>query len=153
MEKTTWRLAGLASILLAVVLLFTAALSLWYGVALYNNDKDKTQSNYQSQIAFRYLETKLRQHDKINTVTVDDVNGVSCLTLHDDDVVCRLYWQDGYLNELYTYAENADDLETGIQILETESVTFAMTGHLVSIRTKDSGISVDLKSGTEVAVS
>lgn len=148
--RTKWSLAGLSALFMSVVLVFSAAVTLWFGTSVYHADKELTQDDYRTRTAIRYIATKLRQNDAAGGIAVEWLESATCLVLDDGDKVCRLYWDDGCLMEAYTYGDEHVTLGSGIQVLETDPICFLLQEGLLTLSTPDVSTCLSIRSEREV---
>lgn len=118
---------------LAICALFTVLI----GAGVYENINDRMEGNYQGQTALSYISNKVRQADAAGAVSVKTENGVDVLCLSEDvdgdTYVTMVYYQDGYINELYTAEDSGLGVGDGLGIIEAGGLSFEKDGGLLKI--------------------
>lgn len=154
-------ISTLAALLLLAAFAASILLVLLAGAGAYRRLVDRDGADFSRRTAGQYIATRVRQNDGDEMVTVEDFQGVPCLTLHEwngdyaSDYATRLYCHDGSLWELYTAVDVEAELEDGERVLDLEGLDLALEdGLLEAVLTLPGGqretVRLSLRSG-EVA--
>ncbi len=81
----------------------------------------------------QYIATRVRQGDVEGGVTVEPFQETNALCLAQDGYVTRVYWYDGYLMELYCFAEERPGPEDGQRMMEAEALAFSLEDGLLTV--------------------
>lgn len=104
--RSQTHITTLAALSLLAVFAVSILLVLLKGASIYRRMTDRDQESWQARAAYLYVATRLRQEARLDTVAVEDFDGVSALTLGvGGEYLTRLYCYDGALRELYAPAE------------------------------------------------
>ncbi len=113
---------------LAILFVFavSALLVLLLSVHIYGEQTDKTKQNYESFTPLSYITEKVRQNDAKGTISIEELDGISCLTLHgsssDATYSTYLYVYNGWLKELTIRDDTTGSLEAGKNIIEANDL-------------------------------
>ncbi|QAT42129.1 DUF4860 domain-containing protein [Aminipila luticellarii] len=130
--------------LFTMVLLFFLAISaiftVLFGAEVYKNIEERMNENFNSVTALSYISNKVKQNDKAEMVSVEQVDGIPVLKLvekHDQELYDTLiYCKDGELKELFCDEGSGLALEDGMDIMDVPEMSFEMIGkNLLKVRT------------------
>ena len=130
---------------------------LMLGTRMYNSMSDSSAIAYSERTCMSYIAEKLRHGDSDGSVYVDNFDGLNALyieTQYDDTTYSNiLYFNDGWLYELFC-DKGAKFVRTdGTKIIEAESVNFTEIGSgLFCVEATDlngnkSSLNISLRSG------
>lgn len=111
---------------LAVLFVFAASslLVLILSTHIYTGQIDHAKSNYQSYTPLAYITEKVRQNDTTGSVSIQKINGTSCLALKgtsdEFSYTTYLYVSDGWLKELLIRDGTKASLSAGKNIIEAK---------------------------------
>ena len=118
---------GLIALLLFGVFAVCVLAVLLTGADAYRRLTQRDRAAYDRRTCVQYVATRVRQADALNGVSVEDFNGMPCLTLRDrDDYVTRVYCDDGYLMELYCDADMEMEPEDGEQVIPASELDLSL---------------------------
>lgn len=114
-----------------IALLFVFATSslvvLILAANIYASTTNQIQANDQNRTSLSYISQKMRQSDQNGGISVEDFEGVSCLTIRstlDDKVyITYIYEYDGKLKELFINDGAKVSLESGKDIMDIDSLS------------------------------
>ncbi len=117
-------------VIFPLAILFTFAVSallvLILSVHIYGDQNDKTKLNYESSTPLSYITEKVRQNDAQGNISIEELDGISCLTLHgfssDVTYTTYLYVHDGWLKELTIRDDTKGSLDAGKNIIEAKDL-------------------------------
>ena len=100
----------------------------------------------------QYVATRVRQNDSLDSVTVEDFDGVDALVLGDGEYVTRVYCYQGKLMELYSAREDALTPAAGEAIMDLDWLEMGLSNGLLTIQVLDtrgevSTLCLSLRSG------
>lgn len=128
--------------LLGVFAVFSTVMVLM-GVKAYKGTVDRLAEHNQLRIAPAYVRSMVRADDESQTVSVEELSGVTALTLrnvYDDEAyVTRIYCQDGALREWFTSSDREFDPEAGEEICPCEEMAADVQNGLLSVRLLSGG--------------
>ena len=113
---------------LAVLFVFAASslLVLILSTHIYTGQIDHAKSNYQSYTTLAYITEKVRQNDTTGSVSIQKINGTSCLALKgtsdEFSYTTYLYVSDGWLKELLIRDGTKASLSAGKNIIEAKKL-------------------------------
>lgn len=113
---------------LAVLFVFAASslLVLILSTHIYTGQIDHAKSNYQSYTPLAYITEKVRQNDTTGSVSIQKINGTSCLALKgtsdEFSYTTYLYVSDGWLKELLIRDGTKASLSAGKNIIEAKKL-------------------------------
>lgn len=88
----------LFSLSLFMVFVICSFLLLLFQINGYHHISEEDDQKY---MAASFLQTTLRKHDVENMISIEEIEGISCLKIMERDAVTYLYVQDGMMKELY----------------------------------------------------
>lgn len=114
-----------------IALLFVFATSslvvLILAANIYASTTNQIQANDQNRTSLSYISQKMRQSDQNGGISVEDFEGVSCLTIRstlDDKVyITYIYEYDGKLKELFINDGAKVSLDSGKDIMDIDSLS------------------------------
>lgn len=109
--------------------------------------EDKIEQNSQLYTPIAYLTQKIHSYDKSNAVSIETVNGISCLVLSDDKTKTYIYQKENFLQELYVLSSSVADLDSGQKLMPCENFDIDINGDIVEMTVLDQHVKVNLRSG------
>lgn len=96
------------------------------GATIYTNIASHMESNYESRTAFSYITEKIRQGDTNGKISVTQFDGLDTLAIEqeieDTVYVTYLYYDDGFLKELFRKKDASLSRSAGQKILEVKDL-------------------------------
>lgn len=104
------------------------------GARAYRGLTQRDQAAFDRRSCVQYIATKVRQSDLTGAVTVEPYGGGAALRLNDSEMGCvtRLYCYDGWLMELYTFADANLDPLAGEKIMPLEGLSLTLEDGLLT---------------------
>lgn len=102
------------------------------GARAYRGLTQRDQAAFGRRTGVQYIAARVRQADTMNGVAVESFGDTTALAIKQGDMVTWVYWHDGYLMELYTFADAELSPEDGVKIMELDSLTLAMDDGLLT---------------------
>lgn len=125
---------GLASLLLFGVFAACVLMVLLTGADAYRRLTERDQAAFDRRSCTQYIATRVRQTDRLGGIEVVDFGGGDALLLGaDEDYATWLYCRDGWLMELYCYAEEPLEPEDGERLLEAERMELSLEEGLLTV--------------------
>ena len=125
---------ALASLLLFGVFAACILAVLLTGAGAYRRLTRRDQAAFDRRSCVQYISTKVRQSDRAGAVRVVDFGGGSALLLGADEPYATwLYCRDGWLMELYCYADEPLGPEDGERLLEAERMELSLEEGLLTV--------------------
>ena len=152
-------MAGLAALLLFGVFAVCVVLVLLTGADAYRGLTQRDQSAYSHRTAAQYLTTRVRQADREGKITVGQFGGEDALLLEEEmdgiSFVTRVYYYDGAIRELFSFADETFEPRDGEEILPARGLKLEQNGPwlTVSIVSEDGAVqdlTLYLRSGEGV---
>lgn len=144
----------LFTMLLFLVFVLCALFTVLIGGKVYENISARMEENYTGSTALNYVANKMRQGDMEGAVSVVDINGTSVLQLKqqfgEETYVTQIYYLNGSIRELFTDLQSGLSLEDGLEIMDSEGITFSQSGSRITAETAGEGGSrlvLSLRSG------
>lgn len=127
---------GLLMLLLFGVFAVCVLVVLLTGARAYRGLTQRDQAAFDRRACAQYIATKVRQGDATGAVTVEPFGEAGALRLNDSEEGCvtRLYCYDGWLMELYTFADAALDPQAGERITPLDSLELTLEDGLLTAR-------------------
>lgn len=133
----------LFTMLLFLVFVLCALFTVLTGGKVYENISTRMDQTYTGSVALQYVANKVRQGDLAGQVSVRDIEGTPVLELVEDidgeDYLTWIYYLDGSIRELFTFADSGLTLQDGLEILECGGLSFTQDGKLLTIETRGDG--------------
>ena len=133
----------LFTMLLFLVFVLCALFTVLTGGKVYENISSRMEQSYTNSVALQYVANKVRQGDRAGQVTVKEMEGTRVLELAEDidgeAYLTWIYYLDGSIRELFTYADSGLTLKDGLEILECGGLSIAREGQLITIETEGEG--------------
>lgn len=131
-ERGKGNMAGLAALLLFGVFAVCVVLVLLTGANAYRGLTERDQSAYSHRTAAQYLTTRVRQADRAGQITVGQFGGEDALLLEEEIdgilFVTRVYYYDGAIRELFSFADETFEPRDGEEILPAQGLKLEQTG-------------------------
>ena len=111
---------------LAILFVFAASalLVLLLSAHTYADQTTQTESNYEASTPLSYITEKVRQNDENGNISIEELDGISCLALHgtseDMTYTTYLYAYDGWLKELQVRDDTTASLDAGKDVIEVQ---------------------------------
>ncbi len=134
------QLVNLLPFLLFVLFTASVLAVLLTGAKLYGSLSRRDHDAHVGRTAVQYIAAKVRRSgpDSIETAEFD---GAAALVIHenleDSDFVTVIYCQDGYLRELFTFADEVGSNVDGEMLIPMERADFAIEEGLLQVRLTD----------------
>lgn len=127
-------LEGLAALLLFGVFAACVLAVLLTGAEAYRRLTERDQQAYDRNTCLQYIATKVRQSDRAGEIGVEDFEGSPSLVLGaGQDYSTWIYCRDGWLMELYCYAAERLEAESGRQLMEIGGLDFSLEDNLLTV--------------------
>ncbi len=144
-QQRAWMI-NLISVLLIIGVFILASLALVnVGIGAYKNIVLTTNDNFQLRTSLSYVATKVRQSDTLNSISIEEKDGVNVLILGEeiDGAIYEtlIYHYQGHLCELYREQGMDYDLSYGIPVMEIDQFNIKLMddGYLwIEAQNKDS---------------
>lgn len=141
-QETKHHMDGLLMLLLFGVFAVCVLIVLLTGAKAYRGLTDRDRAAYDRRTCVQYIATKVRQGDAMGGVTVEPFGDTAALCLRDPDgFITRLYGHDGWLMELYTFADAELEPQDGEKVMPLTGLSFDL---------EDGLLTVELQSGEGV---
>lgn len=142
----------LFSLSLFMVFVICSFLLLLFQINGYHHISEEDDQMY---MAASFLQTSLRQHDVDDSISIEEIEGITCLKIQEQDAVTYLYVQDGMMKELYQEIGVNTALKYGDERFEVSAWSIKKDGNLITFLLKSQqdtlSFSVSLKSGVVVS--
>lgn len=140
----------LFTMLLFLVFVLSALFTVLIGGKVYENINSRVEENYSGQVVLNYVANKVRQNDKADSIAVRDIEGTAVLELAQEingiSYVTWIYYMDGSVRELFTNAGSGLGLEDGLEIIDSQGLTFRREGDILEVQVADQ---TDTRSAAE----
>jgi len=159
-KKTRHQIDGAFVLLLFGIFAVCVLMVLLTGAGSYQRLTERDSASYSRRTAVQYVAAKVRGADAAGCVTVSDfagdADGGDTLFLKETvdgaDYCTRIYYDDGYIRELFTAADAAVSPEDGEKVLAARGLSFsAADGRLTVTATDENGavtsLTLALRSG------
>ena len=107
------------------------------GADVYQRLAERDQYSYHQRTAAQYLATRVRQADRLGTVTVRPFEEETVLvfaeSIEGGTYETLVYCYDGYLRELFVSSESIFALEDGERIMPAQSMSIRQDGQLLNM--------------------
>ena len=111
------------------------------GADVYRRLAERDEISYDRRVAAQYLATRVRQADEAGCVAVESIDGVDVLILREEiegeHYETRVYCYDGYVRELFAYAEDEFFAGDGEAVLKAERLSLRMEGQVITAELTD----------------
>lgn len=133
-QETKHHMDGLLMLLLFGVFAVCVLIVLLTGARAYRGLTDRDRAAYDRRTCVQYIATKVRQGDARGAVCVEDFHGENALRLNDSEAGCvtRLYCYDGWLMELYAFADGELEPQDGERIMPLEGLELSLEEGLLT---------------------
>lgn len=126
---------GLAALLLFGVFAACVLMVLLTGADAYRRLTQRDQAAYDRRTCTQYITTRVRQSDRAGAIQIVNFGDGDALLLDaDESYATWLYCRDGWLMELYCYAEEPLEPEDGEKLLETAGMELSLEEALLTVR-------------------
>ena len=131
----------LFTMLLFLVFVLSALFTVLIGGKVYENINSRVEENYSGQVVLNYVANKVRQNDKADSIAVRDIEGTAVLELAQEingiSYVTWIYYMDGSVRELFTNAGSGLGLADGLEIIDSQGLTFRREGDILEVQVAD----------------
>lgn len=125
---------SLAALLLFGVFAACVLMVLLTGADAYRRLTLRDQAAYDRRTCTQYIAARVRQADYAGGIAVEDFGGCEALVLEADaDYRTWLYCLDGWLMELYCFAEEPLAPEDGERLIEAEGMQLSLENGLLTV--------------------
>lgn len=133
-QETKHHMDGLLMLLLFGVFAVCVLIVLLTGARAYRGLTDRDRTAYDRRTCVQYIATKVRQGDAAGAVTVEPFGDTVALRLNDSEAGCvtRLYCFDGWLMELYAFADGELEPQNGERIMPLEGLELSLEDGLLT---------------------
>lgn len=105
------------------------------GADAYRRLTQRDQAAYARRACTQYIATRVRQADGQDAVAVTDLEGVQALLLGgDEEYVTYIYCYDGWLRELYCWAQQPMSPEDGQGLVAAEGLDLSLEDGLLTVQ-------------------
>ena len=129
-------IAGLAALLLFGVFAVCVVLVLLTGADAYRGLTRRDQSVYSRRTVAQYLTTRVRQADRAGQIAAGQFGGGDALLLEEEIdgilFVTRVYYYDGAIRELFSFADETFEPRDGEEILPAQGLELALNGQVLT---------------------
>lgn len=136
-ERGKGNIAGLAALLLFGVFAVCVVLVLLTGADAYRGLTQRDQSAYSHRTAAQYLTTRVRQADREGKISVGQFGGEDALLLEEEmdgiSFVTRVYYYDGAIRELFSFADETFEPRDGEEILPARGLKLEQNGSWLTV--------------------
>ena len=151
MKEKTSNITELLALAVFTVFTLCILLVLLTGAKGYQKLVDRGRESYEARTAAQYITTRVRQAE---AVTVEPFGGCEALVaweqIDGETYLTRVYWQDGYIRELFCAEDAALSPEDGEKILEADSLLFSLEKGLLTARIDSRELKLYVCGGKEV---
>lgn len=138
-KKSSGVISLLFTMLLFLVFVLCALFTVLTGSKVYENINLRMEQSYTNSVALQYIANKVRQGDIGGQIQVKTVENTPVLELRqgigEDAYLTWIYYLDGSIRELFTFADSGLSLEDGLVILECEGLELYQEGSLITAKT------------------
>lgn len=138
--------------LLFFVFLLCTIFTILIGSRVYENIRERNNESFRTDTALAYITNKVRQGDRIDSVSIREENGFQVLVLATDydGIIFEtwIYQMDGALWELFAQKDSGLDVFAGQMIMDCEPVNFS----LESTANGNSMLTITLENAREAAL-
>lgn len=132
-QGTKHHMDGLLMLLLFGVFAVCVLIVLLTGARAYRGLTDRDRAAYDRRTCVQYIATKVRQGDLTGGVAVEPFGDAAALSLKDPEgFITRLYCFDGWLMELYTFADGALEPQDGERIMPLAGLELTLEDGLLT---------------------
>lgn len=126
-------LSGLLMLLLFGVFAACVLAVLLTGARAYRGLTERDRAAYGRRTCVQYLATRVRQGDLAGCVAVEPFGDTAALCLKDPDgFITRVYCYDGWLMELYTFADGSLEPRDGEEIIPLAGLSLTLEDGLLT---------------------
>lgn len=147
-QGTKHQMDALLMLLLFGVFAVCVLIVLLTGAKAYRGLTERDGAAYDSRTCVQYIATRVRQGDLAGGVAVEPFGDTQALCMRDPDgFITRLYCHDGWLMELYTFADAELAPQDGEKVMPMEALNLTLEDGLLSaeIQGKDAGAADTLR--------
>ena len=136
-ERGQRNMAGLVALLVFGVFAVCVMLVLLTGADAYRGLTRRDQSAYSHRTAAQYLTTRVRQADRAGRIAVGQFGGEDALLLEEEidgvRFVTRVYYHDGAIRELFSFADETFEPRDGEEILPAQGLELELNGRMLTV--------------------
>ncbi len=119
---------------LFTVFAVTALLLVYSGTRVYENIAQQMESEFTSRTAISYIRKQMNQNNVADAIYLGEIEGSEALVikeiLPEGDFVRYIYYNEGYLCELFTKADIVPTKGAGQEMLEISGLEIEKQGNL-----------------------
>ena len=157
MKQTQHSIDVIAGLLLFLVFTGAMLMVLVSGAGAYQKISRSLERQYGQRTCLSYIAAKIRHYDTEEGVYLTDFEGLEALALDEeiegDTYTTLLYYQEGYLWELFSLKDAGLGPEDGLAIMPVQEVSFREAGSLLRITCReadeDKALLLSPRSGKE----
>ena len=135
------QLSGVLVLLVFAVFGVSVLLVLLTGADVVKTLSERDQESYDRRTTMQYITTRVRQADEAGCVAVESIDGVDVLILREEiegeHYETRVYCYDGYVRELFAFAEDEFFAGDGEAVLKAENLSLRMEGQVITAELTD----------------
>ncbi len=120
---------------LSLLCVFTACglVVVFIGIGVYQNTVDDMTTAFASRTAMAYVAKQVRQNDTTGAIGIAEIEGTQALAItktQDGECYCTyIYYDSGYLQELYAKASFSPVLSAGQKLLAVDGFAVAQNAN------------------------
>ena len=142
-RRNAW-IANYASMLALLCVFIIGSLALMnVGVHVYKNIVENNAENFRLRASLSYMATKVRQYDAVDTISVQEEEGVPMLVFQEElegaTYLTKIYCYDGNMMELFQEEGLEHDLNDGFEIMELDDLHIEQQGNQILLTAMDGG--------------
>lgn len=135
------KISSLAALLLFAVFAVCIMMVLLTGAKVYQRLVRRDQVNYDRRTAVSYLAARIRHADCLEGIRTEHDDGMDVLVITEmiEGVLyeTRIYCHNGYICELFTFAESTSLPEDGVQVMPAASLEADVQDGYIQIKITD----------------
>ena len=132
-QGTKHHMDGLLMLLLFGVFAVCVLIVLLTGARAYRGLTERDRAAYDRRTCVQYIATKVRQGDLTGGVNLEPFGDATALCLKDPEgFITRLYCFDGWLMELYTFADGELEPQDGERIMPLAGLELSLEDGLLT---------------------
>ena len=141
-DKNARSLSTVAALLLLAVFAVGVLSVLLSGAESYRRLTRQDQADFDSRTCAQYLASKIRQAPSPESIEISDLQGVVVLQIAEkidgEQYLTRIYCYEGWLMELYSFAQGDFSPEDGEKILPASDLQLTRQKDLLTVEFLDS---------------
>ena len=125
---------GLLMLLLFGVFAVCVLVVLLTGAKAYRGLTQRDQEAFDRRTCLQYIATRVRQADEEGGIAVESFGGVTALNFTSQGFSTRVYCYDGWLMELYSFADSQMEPQDGEHVMRLDSLELTLEDGLLTAR-------------------